>query len=297
MLSSIDFLSDKFKIDKLISEFEDEDTSIEEEEVLETDKMIVATFPADESNSMLFYVYSSDYFYPHHEINYPTVFFDCKVLKNDFVAVSSLLNDILVFDPKIKHVDGPSYILQGHDSNVLCLEMQEDLISGSEDKTIIFWDNDKPKEKVECGDDIIKLSVEGNLIAYSSNSKVVLREINKKITDFDVKDVEDIKLRNNNLYLSDGEGNIIIYDLRNYEKSLYKLHDEFINSFDFYKNYLVTGSEDRRIKFFDLCQLETIKEVKVNEIITRLKFNEDICFYGGEITELNYLDANKALLK
>lgn len=291
MLSSIDFLSNDFELERLISETqEEEDSSVEDEQVLQTDKVVVATYPSEEANSILFHVYSPSYFYPHHEISYPSVFFDCKVLKNDFVAVSSLNDDILVFDPKIKFVDSPSYILSGHDSMVLCLQMQEDLISGSEDKSIIFWDETRIKERLFYKKEITKMAVNGKFIAHFSGKNVVFRSKSEIIKEISFPDLEDLKIKDEKIFCSDVDGNLTVYDTRNFGNKVYKIHGEGINSFDFYEEYVVTGSDDKTIKVYDLNKGEVIKNFKVNGSVSCVKMEDDLCFYGGEETDLQYLD-------
>ncbi|RVD92569.1 WD40 domain-containing protein [Tubulinosema ratisbonensis] len=297
MLSSIDFLSDDFTLKALETDQIDEDSSIEDEEILLTDKVIVSTYPSDETNSLLFYVYSSEYFYPHHEVSYPSLFFDCKVLEDNFVAVSSLSKDVLVFDPKIKNLDTFTYSLKGHQSNVLCLDYTDSLISGSEDKSIIFWDNLKIKERIQTNDEIVKLSVCNKLIAYLSNDKLVLRSNEEILKEIKLKEIEDIKLTPTKLFYSQGEGNLFVLDLVNYTQSSFKIHNEVINTIDFYNDWIVTGSEDKTVKVFDWVNNKLIRSFKVSDSVTKLKMNEGVCFYGGEDTELSYLNFKNACLK
>lgn len=294
MLSSIELLSDDFILKKLESELIDEDSSVEEEEIFLSDKVLVTTYPSDESNSVLFYVYADNYLYPHHEISYPSVFFDCKVIKDNYVAVSSLSNDILVFDSKVKNPNEPTFTFQGHQSSVLCLDYFDGLISGSEDKSIIFWDDNKVKEVIKCNEEITKVSVNDKLIAYLSNHKLVLRSKEEIIKEYTLKEIEDIKLTKENLFFTQGDGILHVVDLRNLDESVFEVHKECINTFDFYKDWIVTGSEDKTIQIFDYKKGGLVKQFKVTDCVTKLKMNDGICFYGGEEIDLNFLNFNYA---
>ncbi len=194
-------------------------------------------------------------------------------------------------------------ILKGHIDDVSCIILDKNdkniIYSGSDDKTIKIWNlkNGKCLNSFKAHDEILfDLTIINNnkyLISCAEETEIHIYKISEillsniipyKIINYHKNSVTKLfSIENNiNCFLISGscDSNINLYDINNFNliNQLFG-HNGTIYSFEYFydKNYLISGSEDKSIKIWNLFNYEciyTFENAHFNDI-TSLNFTND----------------------
>lgn len=316
MISSIGLLDKNFSLEKLekykideaterqfshlnTSEACDSDSSeLEDERILESDITLFSTYNEEEYSSVIFYVFGEGYFYAHHDAPvYGTAVDSRKVTLNarSYVAVATCENDVSLYDVCVKNMVYPQVTLSGHHDSVVSVDVfNNQLYTGSQDRSIIKWDitRKEPSERYEFGYEVHKLGI-GNGFAVAAHHDITVMKGNERLEVKHGAEIEHLLVKDNLFYASDVNGYLLCFDIRFLDKALFQkqMHTDAISSFDIGPGYIVTGSFDQSIKVIDADNFSEKKCIKTNDFVSSLRicdYTKEICFYGERTTKLKY---------
>lgn len=231
---------------------EDEDTE-EMNEIKQTDNIIYSTPNTEELSHVAFYGYDENEMFFHHDIFVFSTIIDSAYLGNNLVACATFEADILVYDCFTKFPVLPQKLLCGHESFVTAIKNKEDrVMSASDDKSIIEWDINSLSIKSQTFYDVSieKFDFQGSNFAFAQQKYLYINNENISV-DYDI---EKLRIEGNNVFLTDCEGYVTIYDIRNLGTKLFnkKIHDQSVPDFLVLDEWIVTTSLDNKIKLWDL---------------------------------------------
>lgn len=172
--------------------------------------------------------------------------------------------------------------LQGHKDNINSIDIQEGLIlTGSEDKTCRLWDL-KSKKSLKCiigngpiniskflNENQIITSISNRIYLYDlRNDKIILKDFEKELEIQKENEINDLKVRNENIYFIDDLGyfNILDKDLK-IINSIEISKEMILNSFQFYKKEeIFFGGMDTKLFYSNLQKKKDI-EISKNQNI------------------------------
>lgn len=233
-------------------------------EVKSTDKILFCTSNTEEMSSVAFYGYDDTEMYLHHDFVVFSTILDSCYIKDTLVAVATFEPDIMVYDFMIDFPILPQYLLTGHTEMVTGIKNKfERLMSCSEDKTIIEWDINELRLRNQKSYDIAieRFDYEGNNLVFGAKDYL---NINNESISLQYE-LEQLKIKDNFVYVSDCEGNMNIYDVRSPNNVMInqKLHESALVDFSLAKDWIVTAATDSLVK---LWKIEDSKLVCKNEI-------------------------------
>lgn len=288
MISSMGFIPNNSEITKLTKFIPDEDVKnsleymkipfIEEEgeiqidEIIKpTDEILFCTPNTEEISNLAFYGYDEKEIYFHHDLFVFSTILDSVYLGNNKVALATFEPDIFVYDAFTNFPILPQILLKGHEETVTGIKNKNTLLSCSQDKTVIEWDLETMKYKnimhFEFG--ISKFDFEGKSLVLGTENYLNFTnsEVKGGSENFSLDfELEQVKIYGHLVYVSDSNGGMNIFDLRNTRNRLiYKAdaHSDAILDFVVMDGHIVTTSLDKSIKIWDLG-LNYIREEKVD---------------------------------
>lgn len=297
--SLVEFSPDEFvkqKLDYLqipyIPKSEDKDenfTTLEEVEnfpvIKNTDKILFATSNTENISNVAFYGYDQDELFFHHDIFVFSTILDGCYLTGTSVALATFEPNIFIYDFMVDLPVLPQALLIGHTDVVTGLKNKEGrMISSSEDKTMIEWDISKlvPKKTIDCQVGIQRFDFEDSNFVFGSDTYININDENISL-DFEL---EQLKINKNTVYVTDSNGNIILFDIRNPSKPLYseKIHEGEIFDVCIADDWIVTTSSDNVIKLlkYDEGQLKCKRIIEKESTVYALGFDGEDVFCGDE---------------
>lgn len=263
-----------------VEQFEELSSDKEElPEIKATDNILFCTPNSEEISNVAFYGYDDTEMFFHHDLFvFNTIIDSCRLISSDrYVAVATFEPDIMIYDFAIELPLLPQALLIGHEDAVTGIKNKyEKLISCSQDKTIIQWDINelKVKEKTVYDIEIERFDFEGNMLVFGA--KTYLNINNQSISL--KNEIEQLRIKDNIVYVSDNEGYFTLYDIRNTERAISsdKVHDESIIDFCIAKDWIVTTSLDNKIKMWKSGStgLELKSTFDQNSTVYSLGYNE-----------------------
>ncbi|EPR78417.1 WD40 domain-containing protein [Spraguea lophii 42_110] len=235
---------------------------------------------------------STEYFI-HHEIQLSDLIYDSVYLKKEkqYIGVATSSPDVEIYDALLFNPLVPQIKLLGHEDEVNTITYDgTDIMTGSNDKTIIQWDLEKkkPKEKYEMGVEVNYLESNENILGgILGNNEIFLRNGNDTLKTKFESEPQKLKFYNDKLLASDEDGFFYVYDLRMFDSPLIKkgLHRKCITAFDVANQCLITASTDESLKLWNYETLELQKKIQTGEPMFSVKFCpyvENYCAYGGK---------------
>jgi WD40 repeat protein len=246
----------------------------------------------------------------------------CIVFENLRILLSASDDDLV----RVWNLDTAEciQILNEHKNSVTCLNKipgkSYRVITGSSDKSMHIWSYSHEINKFEFIKIIVEKShiVRQSFISDSSlingllNGMISVWSINqntletKNILTFEAHNKAVACLTANEMYLitSSNDGQIRIWSSKTYdlERELVDAHKKRILALELFKdrNQLISGSDDKSIKIWNIINGECIKEFNPNMIVYSIKFISNNHFVaGGYGRTANFLmfDSNQAIQK
>lgn len=268
-----------------------EKSSEEKPAIKSTDSILFCTANTEEISTVAFYGYDDTEMFLHHDLFVFSTIIDSCFIKDTLVGVATFEPDIMVYDSMVDFPVLPQHLLVGHTGSVTGIKNKfEKLMSCSEDKTIIEWDTSEMRLKSQKNYDVSieKFDFEGNNMVLGSQKYLNINNENISLE----YDLEQLRVKDNFVFVSDCEGYIQVYDIRMPGKSmiLQKLHSSALVDFCLAKDWIVTTSQDCTIKLWKIKEstLNCKSEVSVNpgSLVISLAYNEFDCldevFAGDE---------------
>lgn len=259
---------------------EPSDDSEEKPEIKSTDKILFCTPNTEEISNVAFYGYDDKEVYFHHDLFVFSTILDSCHIKDSLVAVATFEPYVLIYDFLVDFPILPQILLEGHEGPVTGIKNKEGkLMSCSDDKTIIEWDLNtlKCKESKNVQVSIEKFDFQGNSLIFGAKNFLNINDENISLDH----DLEQVRIRDNNVFLSDCEGNLLIFDMRAPAKAMItkKIHDDSILDICLVKDWIVTASADRHVKIWELeGDLVCKNDMEQQSAVFALGYNE----YGNE---------------
>lgn len=240
------------------SDFKDDDVCSEDEErpiLQSTDNILFCTPNTEEISNVAFYGYDDTTIFFHHDLLVFSTIIDSCSIENDsrYVAVATFEPDVMIYDFSINLPLLPQALLIGHTGPVTGIKNKYGkLVTSSEDKTIITWDSNKLqiKEQTKCDVVIERFDFENKSFVFGANTYL---NINNENIPLDYA-MEQLRIKEDMVYVTDSEGNISIFDVRKPAKALFtqKIHDGAVVDMCLAKDWTVTTSLDKKIKLWKL---------------------------------------------
>jgi len=300
MINTIGFLPSCSKVDKLIQfvpddgvkkhlEYlqipiatphqSDEDATDPEDRVTikDTDSIIFCTSNTEEMSSVGFYGYDDVEMFFHHDFFVFSTILDSCHVANTHVAVATFEPSIMIYDFLVEFPVLPQHLLVGHSGPVTGIKNKFDkLMSCSEDRTVIEWDPNEMRLKTQKNHDVAieRFDFEGSSLVLGANTYL---NINNENISLDYQ-IEQLRLRDNLVYVSDEEGNLLIYDVRMPANAMiqHKVHDQSVTDFCLANDWIVTTSLDNTVKMW-----------KIEDSLLRLK-SEVTAVQGSAVLSLGF---------
>ncbi|KAM0679698.1 rRNA-processing protein [Glugoides intestinalis] len=267
-------ISDKGERDDYISS-----DSEELPEIKTTDNILFCTPNSEEISNVAFYGYDDTEMFFHHDLLvFNTIIDSCRLIStNRYVAVATFEPDIMIYDFGIELPLLPQILLIGHEDAVTGIKNKEEkLMSCSQDKTTIEWDINelRIKERTAHDIEIERFDFEGNSLVFGAKTHL---NINNESISLE-NELEQLRIKDNIVYVSDSEGKFTFYDIRNTSKAIFsdKIHEKPILDFCFAKDWIVTTSFDNKVKLWKNGQsgIELKATLEQNSTIFSLGYNE-----------------------
>lgn len=275
MISSIGFIPNSTEITKLKKFVPDEqiksrlsnisiplvfDVLDEEdtENITSLDEILFSTPNREEVSYLAFYGYNDNEMFFHHDVIVLSTVLDSAYIGNSLVALATFEPDIFIYDSFTNMSVFPQQLLIGHEEPVTCLVMKDKLVSSSEDKSVIHWDLETLSI---C--DRYKFEVSVHKFDYSSKVLAIGVENYLNVTSFENilqgenialdYEIEGLQIINDNIYVTDCEGYMNIYDIRNLSQKIksHKIHEDVVLDFYVTENRIITSSLDKSVKIWN----------------------------------------------
>lgn len=232
-------------------DFQSNSSDKEDEKILKTDKVLFCTPNTEDISSIAFQVYNKEEIFVHHDLFVFSTILSSAYVGNGLVALGTFEPDIFLYDAFTEFPILPQKLLIGHSEAVTSVKFHDNrLLSCSEDKSIMEWDliAQESISKKSYDVKIEKFDFNGKHLAFGSNTYL---NINNKSFALD-QEVEQIKMKNNNVYVVDGSGKLYVYDVRNLVSPLINksIHRSAAMDVTLYKNLIATCSYDGEVKIF-----------------------------------------------
>ncbi|ELA41417.1 uncharacterized protein VICG_01522 [Vittaforma corneae ATCC 50505] len=245
-----------------------------------TDSILFCTSNTEEISTVAFYGYDDTEIFVHHDMFVFSTIIDSCFIKNTLIGVATFEPAIMIYDFMVDFPVLPQYLLIGHTGPVTGIKNKfEKLMSCSEDKMIIEWDINEMRLRSQKNHDVSieRFDFEGNNLVFGSQKYL---NINNENISLDY-DIEQLKIRDNLVFVSDCEGYIQIYDVRMPGKAMIsqRLHESALVDFCLAKDWIVTTSQD--------C---TVKSWKTKELA--LRYISEINTPGSQVLSLGYNEYN-----
>lgn len=256
-----------------------------------TDSIVFCTSNTEEMSSVAFYGYDETEMFFHHDLFVFSTILDSCHVSSTHVAVATFEPSIMVYDFMVEFPVLPQHLLVGHTGAVTGIKNKfEKLMSCSEDKTIVEWDQNEMRLRTQKNYElpIERFDFEGNSLVLGANTYL---NINNENIPLDYK-IEQLQLRDNFVYVSDEEGRLLVYDVRMPAKALIeqKVHDQAVIDFCLAKDWIVTTALDKTVKMWkiedSLLRCKSDIAVEQGAAVLSLGFNPfnsfDEVFAGDE---------------
>lgn len=273
MINTIGFIPNFTEVSKLKEFVPDEDVSkeleylqipvletgeqgdadeIEERQVIKsTDSVLFCTINNEEISSVAFYGYDETEMFFHHDFFVFSTIIDSCYVGDSLVAVATFEPHIMVYDFTVEFPVLPQHLLIGHTSSVTSIKNKGGrLMSASEDKTVIEWDMTEMRVKNRQNYEfpIERFDFECSSVVFGGGTYL---NINNENISLDYG-LEQLRMSDNMVYVSDSEGRMIIYDVRMPSKPLnvQKMHSSTLVDFCLVRDWTVTTSSDMTLKMW-----------------------------------------------
>lgn len=255
---------------------EPSDDSEEMPVIKSTDNVLFCTPNTEEISNVAFYGYDDTEIYFHHDLFVFSTILDSCYVRDSFVAVATFEPDIFIYDFMLKFPVLPQLLLEGHEGPVTGIKNKEGkLVSCSDDKTVIEWDLNmltvKDRKNVQVS--IEKFDFESNSLVFGAKNFLNINDENISLDH----NIEQLKIKDNFVYLSDCDGNLMIFDVRAPAKAMVskKIHDDAVLDICLVNNLIVTSSVDKHVKVWELegdlvCKNDMVQE----SVVYALGYNE-----------------------
>lgn len=249
-------------------------------EIKSTDNILFCTPNTEEISNVAFYGYDDTEVFFHHDLFVFSTILDSCFVKDSFVAVATFEPFVFIYDALVEFPILPQILLEGHESAVTGIKNKEGrLISCSDDQHIIEWDLNtlQLKNKTDVKISIEKFDFEGSSMVFGSQTYL---SINNQQISLE-NDVEQIKCKENNVFVTDCDGNMMIYDIRAPAKAMLskKIHEDSVLDLCLVKDWIVTCSVDNHVKLWKLeGDLICKNDMEQDSTVYALGFNE----FGSE---------------
>lgn len=306
MISSISFMPNSSDIKELRKFVPDEqvkerlaylqipilDPESEEEErpaIKATDHILFCTPNTEEISNLAFYGYDDNEIFFHHDLFVFSTIVDSTYLGNSMVALATFEPDIFVYDFLTGLPVLPQKLLCDHESAVTGIKNKEDrVVSCSEDKTIIEWDIVRMcrKSRSRYNVAIDRFDFHGSSLVFGSGTYLNINDENVPL-DFHM---EQLRMEGTCVYVSDCEGNMVVYDTRgigNNTKALLtkRAHVKAVVDFCIVDDWIATTSLDGFVKLWDR-NMDLKNELEQSSAVYALAHNshsgENEIFAGNE---------------
>jgi WD40 repeat protein len=235
----------------------------------------------------------------------PSVIFDLNLIdfgdiitsivaKGDFVYVATEQQDSLIHKRRVSTSE-TSLFFTGHTDYVYCLVLQEEtLFSGSNDKTIIFWNifnGQSIRILVGHSDSVTALTILGIDLYSGSNDGMVIKwniASGENLINFPRRHtnvVKSLACNQNSLFSGSNDKSVIRWNKLNGSPEFFYLSQEIrIRSMVWWKNFIIGGRDDSDIQLVDasVLKLEPISLMKghISSVLCLFTY-EDELFSGS----------------
>lgn len=231
----------------------DTEHSVQEEKqaIKSTDNVLFCTVNGEEMSSVAIYGYDDVEMFFHHDFFVFSTILDSCHITDTQIAVATFEPAIMVYDTLVEFPVLPQSLLVGHSGPVTGIKNKcGKIMSCSDDKTIIDWDTNEMRIRAQTNYDfaIERFDFEGSALVMAAGTYL---NINNENISLDYK-VEQLRLSNNIVYISDENGRLIMYDVRMPAKAIaeQKVHEKAVVDVCLVNDWIITTSLDTNLKMW-----------------------------------------------